>query len=139
MENSSEQEKHSNVIEFRKRSSRVAKLLKEKCRGSLDERRKSFWEIHDYIRFGTKLEVEGKLSQEFIEDVRSLRKELKILAKNLKMLESISPEDWILAGIMDKKTVPDDKFQQCLREHQDDEDFKQIVSHFLGEREKNNQ
>jgi len=139
MENSSEQEKHSNVIEFRKRSSRVAKLLKEKCKGSLDERRKSFWEIHDYIRFGTKLEVEGKLSQEFIEDVRSLRKELKILAKNLKMLESISPEDWILAGIMDKKTVPDDKFQQCLREHQDDEDFKQIVSHFLGEREKNNQ
>ena len=139
MEKPSEQEEHSNVIELRKRSSRVAKLLKEKCRGSLDERRKSFWEIHDYIRFGTKLEVEGKLSQEFIEDVGSLRKELKILAKNLKMLESISPEDWILVGIVDKKTVPDDKFQQCLREHQDDEDFKQIVSHFLGEREKNNQ
>lgn len=139
MENSSEQEKHSNVIEFRKRSSRVAELLKKKCRGSLDERRKSFWEIHDYIRFGTKLEVEGKLSQEFIEDVGSLRKELKILAKNLKMLESISPKEWILAGIMDKKTVPPDKFQQCLKENQNDKDFQQIIRHFMGEREKNNQ
>jgi len=139
MEASSEQEKHSNVIEFRKRSPRVAELLKKKCRGSLDERRKSFWEIHDYIRFGTKLEVERKLPQEFIEDVGSLRKELKILAKNLKMFESISPEEWIVARIVDKETIPDDKFQQCLKENRKNKDFQEIVRHFLGERKKNNQ
>lgn len=127
MEKPSEQEP-LHVIEFRKLTPRVTEFIDNKL----------FQDIYPHLYVGTWFEVEGLLNPKGIEDNESLRRELKILVKNLNIDKDFTPEDWILAGIVDKETIPDDKFQQCLKENQD-EDFQKIVRYFIGEREKNNQ